>query len=108
MKMSQRSDMVHRLGAVIFNNRGQVINCDYNRWLFIGQKKRAIPFKTSIHAEQGAIVGCSRQELWGSSIYVYRANGALAKPCYNCEALIRDVGIRNIFYSDGNNGIVKL
>ena len=100
--------MKHKLGAVIFDNKGRVINCDYNRWLIIGRKEK-IPFKTSIHAEQAAIVGCSRQELWGSSIYIYRRNGGYAKPCHVCETLIYESGIRNVFFSNGLvGGIDKL
>ena len=100
-KLCMKSEMRHKLSAVVFDNKGRVINSDYNRWLRIGVNG----FRTSIHAEEGAILGCSRSELWGSSIFVYRRNGALAMPCHRCMAIIQESGIKQIFWSNGIGGI---
>ena len=99
--------MRYRLSAIIFDNKYRVINSGYNRWLLIGHREK-IPFKTSIHAEADAIIGTSRQELYGSSILVFRYNYGLAKPCYCCQNLINASGIKNVFYSNGKGSIEKL
>jgi len=92
----------HRVGAVIVKG-GRVLSTGYNeiRWL---ERLR----KTNIHAEEAAILKLLKarrlSSLIGSDIYVTRftRGGAIgcAKPCANCEALIRSVGIRRVFYSD--------
>ena len=98
--------MKHKLSAIIFDNQCNIINTGYNRWLLIGHQSK-IPYQTSIHAEMDAILGCSRQELWGSSILVWRHNGNLAKPCSHCQKLIDISGIRNVYYSQ-NGDVIKL
>ena len=44
------------------------------------------------------------------TLYIYRehksGNLALAKPCASCEALIRSLGIRSIYYT-GNNSYIN-
>jgi deoxycytidylate deaminase len=70
------------------------------------------PFKTHpksntryqyIHAELSAILNTAREDLKGSSIYVYRLGckeaPLLAKPCPHCMELIKRSGIKHIFYS---------
>ncbi len=99
--------MRYRLSAIIFDNKFNVINTGYNRWLLIGHREK-IPFRTSIHAEADAIIGVPRQELYGQSILVYRYNYGLAKPCHCCENLIWTAGLKNIYFSNGNEGISKL
>ena len=99
--------MKYKLSAIIFDNKYHVINSGYNRWLLIGHREK-IPFRTSIHAEADAIIGTSRQELYGSSILVFRNNYGLAKPCQHCQKLIDIAGIKNIFYSNGQGNIEKL
>jgi deoxycytidylate deaminase len=45
----------------------------------------------------------AKQDLTGSSIYVYREtkNGALglAKPCPSCREAIREAGINKVYYT---------
>ena len=93
--------MNHQLSAIIFNKQ-HIINVGFNRWLIRGHLMN-IPIRKSIHAEEDAISGCSRSELWGSSILVFRKNFGLAKPCHRCEQIIRSSGIRNIFYTETSN-----
>jgi deoxycytidylate deaminase len=58
------------------------------------------------HAELDAIIGMSRKDLRGTTIYVARilANGdlALARPCSACQDLLRSVGIKKVVYSTGD------
>ena len=59
-----------------------------------GQYKR-------LHAEGHAIYKAVRKglDLSGSTIYVYRKNYNLAKPCPCCIGLIHKYGIKEIIYS---------
>jgi deoxycytidylate deaminase len=53
----------------------------------------------SRHAERDAILGCSKRDLFGSSIYIHRLGGKLAKPCEKCMNLIMSTGINTISWS---------
>lgn len=103
-RLAEKSTMKYKLSAIIFNNKYQVINTGYNRWLLVGHREK-IPFRTSIHAEADAIIGTSRQDLYGSSILVFRKNFGLARPCRNCQNMINAAGIRKIYYS--SEGTIK-
>jgi deoxycytidylate deaminase len=68
------------------------------------------PWRTT-HSELDAILDCSREDLEGSDIYIYREdkNGSLAccKPCSYCMELIATAKIKNIYYTD-NGKFCKL
>jgi len=55
----------------------------------------------TLHAEGHAIYRAVRQgiDISGASIYVYRLNENLAKPCPGCMALIRKFGIKEVVYT---------
>jgi len=55
----------------------------------------------TLHAEGYAIYKAVRNgiDLKGASIYVYRENNNLAKPCRCCMGLIHKHGIKEIIYS---------
>jgi deoxycytidylate deaminase len=103
-KLALRSTMRYHLSAIIFNNKGHIISIGYNKWLLSGYRETK-PYKSSIHAEMDALIGCSRQELKGSSIYVFRSNYRMARPCNSCMSVIIAAGIKNIFYSNENGEI---
>ena len=54
-----------------------------------------------LHAEGHAIYKAVRQgiDVSGSTIYVYRKNDNLAKPCKCCMGLIHKYGIKEVVYS---------
>jgi deoxycytidylate deaminase len=67
----------------------------------------------TIHAELACLLPLiSRKDIdfSGVSLYIYRefksGDLALAKPCASCEALIRSLGIRNIYYT-GNQSYIS-
>lgn len=67
----------------------------------------------TIHAELACLLPLiNRKDINFSdvSLYVYREHKsgdlALARPCASCEALIRSLGIRNIYYT-GNNSYIS-
>ena len=59
-------------------------------------------YKT-LHAEGHAIYKAIRMgiHIYGATIYVYRANNNLAKPCKCCAGLIHKYGIKEVIYSKG-------
>ena len=54
-----------------------------------------------LHAEGNAIKKAVRRgiDLSGASIYVYRKNNGLAKPCKGCMVLIKKYNITEVYYS---------
>jgi deoxycytidylate deaminase len=56
-----------------------------------------------VHAEMDAMLGLGREVLKGADVYVYReikdGSQAIAKPCPYCEAALRQVGIRNVYFT---------
>ena len=56
---------------------------------------------STLHAESHAIYKAVRMgiDLKGSTIYIYRHNNNLAKPCPCCQGLIHKYGIKDVIYS---------
>lgn len=74
----------------------------------------------AVHAEQNAIISASRQQMLGSTMYLYgydvesKAACDSVKPCEICLRLIKNAGIHSILTSSGdfyirdkNNLLVK-
>jgi deoxycytidylate deaminase len=105
-KEAAKSQHKHRLGAVIVKG-GRILSTGFNSL----RPSRVIKSLT-LHAEAAAILKLLKEgrlaSLAGSEIYVTRftAGGAvgLAKPCMDCNALIRSVGIRKVHYTDSMGG----
>ena len=100
-KLSYKSDYPpHKLGAVVVR-KNSIVGIGFNKTKT--HPKAKTRFKT-IHAEMAAILNCQQEDLSGCSIYVYRETKdkqlALAKPCECCLELIRQVGIKDIYYTD--------
>ena len=66
----------------------------------------------SVHAEQHAILNMGETKCKGLSMLVIRLNLSdnirLAKPCDMCQDLIKQVGIKRVFYSNGDGTILKM
>ena len=67
----------------------------------------------TIHAELACLlplIGRKDINFGDLSLYIYRelksGDLSLAKPCASCEALIKSLGIRNIYYT-GNNSYIN-
>lgn len=96
-----KSEHRFRVGAVVYRN-GRLLGYGHNKPNKTHPKART-PFNR-IHAEFDAILGIPKDKLKGASIYVHRLlrdhSGGLAKPCVHCEAMLRAVGIKDIWYSE--------
>jgi len=99
-KASERSQERFKMGAVITRgNRVLAHGFNTNKThpkFGSGEYKK-------VHAESSVICKCIRQRinLEGSSIWIYRRNEQLAKPCPCCMELIESVGIKDIYYTEG-------
>lgn len=110
--VSELSDHKHyKIGAVVVmnhriissasnsNSKTHPLQKKYNKYRFTddGDHKQ--------HAELAALVPLIRDgvDLSNATIYVYRVhkNGTLAmsRPCPSCMQLIKDVGIKRVFYT---------
>jgi cytidine deaminase len=97
---SKKSKSRFKIGAAIAR-KNKVLVCAHNI-------KKTHPkfgsgnYKT-LHAESHAIYKAVRRgiDLSGTTIFVYRVNDLLAKPCKWCQKLINDHGIKEVIYSKG-------
>lgn len=101
----------YKHGAVIFDKL-DIISIGYNK-----QKHTSTLYKYGykrcwLHAESDAILSYSRiLDLHRYSILVIRKSKtklSSSKPCESCMALIREVGIRTVYYSDKDGFIKKM
>jgi len=102
-KLSYKSNYKpHKLGAIIVKGN-KIIGMGFNK---NRTHRRSNNKWKTLHAELDAILNAGREDLNGCDIYVYRetktSQMALAKPCSFCFQLIKDVGIKNIYYSNSN------
>ncbi len=102
------------LGVVVVENKRIIstgFNCSktnplqkkYNIYRYHENNSETLP---KVHAEVKALAPLIGKDVnWKNvSLYIYRElkNGmpACSKPCCSCEHLIKDLGIRNIYYID--------
>ena len=90
-----------RLGAVLVN-KNSIVSVGTNSYKthLLMSKRTEWPY---LYAEQHAIVRAGVDNCEGLDLYIARVKKdnslALSKPCNVCAELIRDVGIKNIYYS---------
>jgi len=60
----------------------------------------------------GAILGMARSTTRGSDVYVARINregeARISKPCPMCEAAMRHVGVRRVYYTNEHGKIESM
>lgn len=87
-----------RMGAVLVY-KGNPISIGCNQ-----TKTNTHPdYPWGLHAEAQAIYTCGRNNITGAEIYVYREHRdgtpAMAKPCWRCMKLLKEFGIKRVFYT---------
>lgn len=95
------------IGSGINSNKTNPMQRKYNR--LRGFDPDSTNTKNTIHAECDAILHlCDYNNInWNKvHIFIYRIKNktgfGLARPCKSCEAMIRDLGIKNIYYTTEN------
>ena len=98
IKESHKSNHRFKLGACIA--RGKRILSKAHNSRKTHPKFGAGTFQT-LHAESYAIYKAVRGgiNIEGTTLYVYRRNNNLAKPCACCMGLIHKYGIKEVIYS---------
>jgi deoxycytidylate deaminase len=97
---TRRSNMRHKLGAVLFDRRDYVVG--YNRGFGVGVIGREHEF--SLHSEEMAVIKGIRAgiEFESSTLVVIRVNNdgdfRSSMPCHGCRRLIEQMGIPRTYY----------
>lgn len=115
-KEATRSTCVYRLGAVVVNKniigrgrnskKSHPIMSNYAKWCHTNHI-------LGTHAELHAILQTPYEKRNGADIYVCRVllddKFVMAKPCDTCYSIIKDMGIRRIFYTIDENeyGVIQ-
>ena len=92
----------YRLGSVLVN-KNSIISVGNNSYKThpLLKHRTEWPF---LHAEQHAIIKRGLDNCEGLDLYVVRIlknlNYAISYPCTVCKVLIKEVGIRNVYYID--------
>jgi deoxycytidylate deaminase len=110
---ARQSDEPNRHGCVIAR-RGQIMAVGFN-------KPKTHPaavkyYSGHIHAELAAIIQVNKDDLRGADLYsvrIMRSKGeprGMGKPCRRCMEMIRDAGIKRIYFTnaEGNTEIIKV
>ncbi len=111
---AKKSDFSVKIGCVIFKGSKIISSAHNNLRSCSGISEKHRKWRNSLHAEQAAILNAgSWDKLKGCSLLVMKVSktkGYLsnAKPCKFCEATIRYVGIKNVYYTNEDGEIVKL
>lgn len=108
----------HHIGCVAVSGH-KIISSGYNSCKTNPIQKRLnvhrfdVDTNHTIHAELSCLLPLINRrdvEFSNVSLYIYRehksGDPALARPCASCEALIRSLGIRNIYYT-GNKSYIS-
>lgn len=101
----------HRLGAVLFDNKGRILSAKHNSRKTHPelQKRTQHPFQ---HAESATVLGYGLDNCEGHNLLVVRisALGTLvcSKPCSVCTTLMQDAKLRRVYYVNDNNEIEQL
>lgn len=110
---------IHKLGCVVVKGH-RVISSGHNHkhkcnplQAKLDTEKYKVACPGRLHAEIMALLPLIRAkvDLRGCSIYVYREhkNGtlAMARPCSSCQKIIKELGIKKVFYSIENGYAVE-
>jgi len=114
-RVAEQSDYgKFRHGAVLVKGSSvRKISCNKHRHCSFGARfRREGHGEATLHAELGAILGIERSTTQGSTVYVARINregqARISKPCPMCEAAMRHVGVRRVYYTNEHGKIERM
>ena len=101
----------HKIGCVVVNKH-RIISSGYNSatkccplQAKLDTEKYGVSCPGRVHAEIAALLPLIRDkvDLSAASIFIFRKHKdgtlAMAKPCSNCQKVIKQLGIRKVFYT---------
>jgi deoxycytidylate deaminase len=98
-KVSKTGDYKFRHGTVIAKG-SRILGFGVNSTKT--HPKSCSRFKT-IHSEHQALINAGLNEIEGAIAFVYRetkdGNPAMSKPCSSCETLLKQAGIKRVYFS---------
>jgi deoxycytidylate deaminase len=99
-KESLKSHAPYKLGCVIVQKR-KIIGRGYN--LYRTDPRMGVGYHQYYHAETKALKEALSKgyDVEGATAYIYREGGLLAKPCVNCQRVLRSFGITEFVYTQG-------
>lgn len=99
-KESLKSHAPYKLGCVIVQKR-KIIGRGYN--LYRTDPRMVVGYHQYYHAETKALKEALSKgyDVEGATAYIYREGGLLAKPCVNCQKVLRSFGITEFVYTQG-------
>lgn len=101
-KTAEKSQLRFQLGAVIKYGKTRI--CAYN----INKTHRTFGCGRyqSLHAESNCILKAIKRgvDLSRSVLYVYRMHGLNARPCKDCQTLIKRFRIKKVIYTNVKTG----
>lgn len=100
-----------RVGAVLFNNKCQIVNGGWNSYKTHPFVAKHSPWPY-LHAETHAIIKEGLDHCKGLNILVVRilktGELTMAEPCCYCKKIIKQVGINNTYFSNWSGLIVDV
>lgn len=101
-KESLKSEFKHQLGACIVKG-GRVLSVGHNSIRHLSTGKKYSKWESSLHAERDACRKVEKENLKNAVIFIYRetadGNPALAYPCEHCYKMIKELGLKRIYFS---------
>lgn len=100
-RKAEKSKQSYKLGAVIAKGN-KIISTGYNKKQI--NLKFGSGYNKTLHAEGDAIRNAIKNKkcLKGTTIYIWRKNDRLSKPCKCCHKHIKKYGIKKVVYSGAN------
>lgn len=103
-------DKTYRFGTILVKRR-KVLSVGINRPKDSHTMSKHYRFH-SVHAEVDCLIGVPQNKIPGTTMYVYRfsrgGKPGISKPCELCEEILRDYGVRDVYYLDRNAQIQRM
>lgn len=115
LQQAEKSTYKHRLGACISIGR-KVLGVGYNKVNRHQSKVKTDSWNGSLHAEIAAVLDALRnhpvERLRGATVTVVRIGKfgelRLAMPCKNCYNSLRNLGIKEVRFSNDSGGFTSM
>ncbi|NCQ51318.1 hypothetical protein GW796_05390 [archaeon] len=101
---AEKSEYRLKVGCVVVKG-GSLISKGFNSVTYrsIGSTKYTA-WKESLHAERAALSKINKEDIKGSTVYIYReynvtGKPAFTKPCAQCAFMLRELGVKKVYYT---------